>query len=81
MVPDQEILAWDSTIRDLARKRCRPVGVEFSDLYQEGYVEVITRYMVGQVPTEQAIINSMRRYLRAIRERRGVIYETIPLQP
>ena len=51
------------------------VGVEQDDLIQEGRLCVITRYMMGEDPTEEDIVNQMRRYIRAIKEAKTVIYE------
>ena len=68
-------MEWDTLIISLARKRCRMVGAEFDDLFQEGRAEVLTKYLVGEVPTELDIVNAMRRYLRAVREVREVVYD------
>lgn len=73
--PDSLILSWDPLITSLARKRCRMVGIEFEDLLQEGRVSVVTSYAMGLIPTEQSIVNALRRYMRAVREGRAVVYE------
>lgn len=51
------------------------VGIDYEDLVQEARLEVWTKLLEGKVPTEANIVNSMRRYMRAVREGRGVIYE------
>lgn len=72
---EKQLLGWDSTIEVLAKKRCRMVGIEYDDLFQEGRVAVMTDYMQDREPTEATIVNAMRRYIRAVKETRTVVYE------
>lgn len=72
---EKDVLSWDPTIATLAKKRSRMIGVDFDDLYQEGRLSVITSYMMDESPSEQSITNALRRYVRAVKESREVVYE------
>lgn len=72
---EKQLLGWDDTIDVLAKKRSRMAGIEYDDLFQEGRVAVMTAYMLGSEPTEQLIVNAIRRYIRAVKETRTVVYE------
>lgn len=72
---DKSALSFDGVITTLARQRSRMVGADFDDLYQEGRLEVWSKLLEGETPTENDIINAMRRWLRAGREGKGVVYE------
>jgi hypothetical protein len=50
------------------------VGIEFDDLVQEARLEVWTILLLGETPTENDLINAMRRYMRCVREGREVVY-------
>lgn len=73
--PSDQVQEFEGIITELARRRSRMIGVEFDDLAQEGRLEVFTRLLVGEVPTERDITNSMRRYIRAVKQNRSVVYE------
>lgn len=74
-VSQSQIDPWDGLIKTLARKRCKMAGIDYDDLCQEGYLSVITSYAMGSLPTEQTIVNSMRRYLRSVRGGKSITYE------
>ncbi len=73
---DASALAFDGVITQLARKRCRMPGIEMDDLVQEARLQVWDMLLRGETPTEQDLINSMRRWMRACREGRAVVYGT-----
>lgn len=72
-----DTLEYEGLISTLARQRCRMAGVEYDDLVQEARLEVWTKLLEGKVPSEQNLINSMRRYMRAVKGGRAVVYEPV----
>lgn len=75
--PDySDMVEYEGLISSLARRRCRAVGVDYEDLVQEARLEVWTKLLEGKTPTENDLVNSMRRWMRCIREGRGVVYGT-----
>lgn len=74
---DESALSFDGVITVLARQRSRMQGVEQEDLFQEGRLEVWSKLLQGETPTEKDVINAMRRWMRASREGRAVVYDKI----
>lgn len=72
---DELALSYDGAIDELARKRGRMAGVEREDLVQEARLEGWTKLLRGEIPTERDFINAMRRWTRAQKEGRSVVYQ------
>ena len=75
--PLNTVEPFDGVITDLARKRCRMVGVELDDLVQEARLEAWTKQLKGEDPTEVDLINAMRRWIRAQKAGKGIVYEDV----
>lgn len=74
---DAEGLSFDGVISTLARQRSRMVNVEYDDLVQEARLQAWGMLLKGEIPTEKDFVNCMRRYMRAQREGRGIVYEAL----
>lgn len=72
---DKLALSFDGVITSLAHKRCGMAGIEMDDLIQEGRLEAWSKLLKGETPTEADFVNCMRRYMRAVRTGRTIVYQ------